>query len=62
MKPSAARVVRDLAVEPRQNEGVLLRDWLAPEGLLLASGDSDLPQGIRRGKQWVKDQHRQVST
>src|SRR5688572_6106094 len=32
VKPSAGRVVRDLAVEPRQNEGVLLRDWLAPEG------------------------------
>jgi hypothetical protein len=37
-----------------------VRDWLAPEGLLLASGESDLPQRIRFGRQWVKDQHRKV--
>jgi Bacterial regulatory proteins, luxR family len=57
VKPSAGRVLRDLAVEQSQGEGVLLRGWLAPEGLLLASGESDLPQRIRFGKQWVKDQH-----
>jgi hypothetical protein len=42
------------------SENVVLRDWLAPEGLLLASGESDLPQRIRFGKQWVKDQHGKV--
>jgi hypothetical protein len=60
-KRSAKRVLRDLAVEQRQNKGVLLRDWLAPEGLLLASGESDLPQRNRFGKQWVKDQHGKVT-
>src|SRR6266545_1078908 len=60
VKPSAGRVLRDLAVEQIQGEEVLLRHWLAPEGLLLASGESDLPQRIRLGKQWVKDQHRKV--
>jgi hypothetical protein len=62
VKPSAGRVLRDLAVEQIQGEEVLLRHWLAPEGLLLASGESDLPQRIRFGKQWVKDQHGKVIT
>ena len=60
VKPSARRALHDLAVEQRQDKGVLLGDWLAPEGLLLASGESDLPQRIRFGKQWVKDQHGKV--
>jgi hypothetical protein len=55
VKPSAQRALHALAVKQRQDQGVLLRQWLAPEGLLLASGESDLPQRIRLGKRWVKD-------
>jgi Bacterial regulatory proteins, luxR family len=60
VKPSARRALHALAVKQRQEKGVLLRQWLAPEGLLLASGESDLPQRIRLGKRWVKDQDRKV--
>jgi hypothetical protein len=60
VKPSAGSVLRDLALERRQGKEVLLSHWLAPEGLLLASGESDLPQRIRFGKQWVKDQQGKV--
>jgi hypothetical protein len=60
VKLSARRALHDLAVEQRQEKGVLLGQWLAPEGLILASGESDLPQRIRLGKQWVKDQHGKV--
>jgi hypothetical protein len=60
VKPTAGRLLRDLALEQRQGQEVLLRSWLAPEVLLLASDESDLPQRIRFGNQWVKDQYRKV--
>jgi DNA-binding CsgD family transcriptional regulator len=60
VKPTAGRVLRDLALQHRQGQGVLLSSWLAPEGLLLASGESHLPQRIRLGRQWVKDQQGKV--
>jgi hypothetical protein len=55
--PGARHALYNLAVAQRQDKEVLLGHWLAPEGLLLAAVESDLPQRIRLGKQWVKDQH-----
>jgi hypothetical protein len=61
IKPGAERALFELAVEKNQRKDVLVRDWLAPEGLILASGESHLPQRIRFGSQWVKDQHGKVT-
>jgi hypothetical protein len=58
--PGARRALRELASVRGQGEEVLLRQSLAPEGLLLASGESDLPQRIHFGKQWIKNQTGQV--
>jgi hypothetical protein len=55
--PGARHALYYLAVAQRRDKGVLLGHWLAPEGLLLAASESDLPQRIRLGEQWVKDQH-----
>jgi DNA-directed RNA polymerase specialized sigma24 family protein len=57
LSPRARRALHNRAQVQRQGKEVLLRQLLAPEGLLLASGESDLHQRIRFGKQWVKDQH-----
>jgi hypothetical protein len=57
VKHSAQRALSELSATTRRAKGELLGTWLAPEGLLLAAGDSDRHQRIRLGRQWVKDQH-----
>jgi hypothetical protein len=57
ISPRAQRALHELALVQRESKEVLVRQLLAPEGLLLASGDRYLPQHIRLGKQWVKGQH-----
>jgi hypothetical protein len=61
VKPRARRALRELAEAQGTDKEALLRQWLAPEGLLLASGESDLRQRIRFGRQWLKDQLRKVT-
>jgi hypothetical protein len=60
ISPRAQRALHELALMQRQGKQVLLRQILAPKGLLLASDESHLPQRIRFGKQWVKDQQGKV--
>jgi hypothetical protein len=50
LNPRARRALRELASVRGQADEVLLRQSLAPEALLLASGETDLPQRIRFGK------------
>jgi Bacterial regulatory proteins, luxR family len=60
VKPLARRALHELAKTQEAAKEALLRQWLAPEGLILASGERYLYQRIRFGPQWVKNQHRKV--
>ncbi len=60
--PVARRALYEAALVQGQGKAVLVRQLLAPEGRLLASGESDLPQTIRFGRQWIKNQDGRVVT
>jgi hypothetical protein len=60
LSPKAQRTLHEVVLVERQGKAALLGRLLAPKGLLLASGESNFPQTIRFGRQWIKNQDGQV--